>query len=202
MWHLKKPAQETIRAFLAVQGRRPWSYREVGASLGDAPAGYDVDHNRIQVGQGRAAFEAASGALRRWEMFPAPWTEIHPADSPVRPGHVVAMLARCFGLWWLNACRIVYLIDETTPIHRFGFAYGTLPGHVECGEERFTIEWDDEDRVWYDVRAFSRPRYWLVRLGYPLARRLQRRFVRESQAAVRHAVAQNSEMIATPACAR
>ena len=198
MWRFKKPTEENIRAFLAAQSRRPFSYREVGASQEGAPAGYDLDHNRIQVGQGRAAFEAASCAVRRWEMFPGPWTEIQPAHTPIQAGNVVAMLARAFGLWWMNACRIVYVIDETTPIHRFGFAYGTLPGHVECGEERFTIEWDDEDRVWYDLRAFSRPRYWLVRLGYPLARRLQRRFVRESQAAIQHAVAQVAKRTVTP----
>ena len=51
------------------------------------------------------------------------------------------------------------------------------------------VEWDREDNVWYDLRAFSRPRYWLVRLGYPIARRLQRRFVLQSQAAMRRIVA-------------
>ena len=58
-------------------------------------------------------------------------------------------MGRAIGLWWLNACRIVYVVDESGPISKFGFAYGTLPGHVESGEERFLIEWDrgDEQRV-------------------------------------------------------
>ena len=77
------------------------------------------------------------------------------------------MIARVFGLWWVNACRIVYRLDGHDASRRYGFAYGTLPGHVEQGEERFMVEWDQEDNVWYDLRAFSRPRYWLVRLGYP-----------------------------------
>ena len=63
---------------------------------------------------------------------------------------------------------------------RFGFAYGTLPDHVECGEERFMIEWLADDSVWYDILAFSRPRHPLVRLSSPLARMLQKRFARES----------------------
>jgi uncharacterized protein (UPF0548 family) len=100
------------------------------------------------------------------------------------------MLAHVFGLWWLNACRIVYVLNDPAPTRRFGFAYGTLPGHVECGEERFSIEWDTADCVWYDIRAFSRPHYWFVSLGYPLVRRLQRRFVMASQAAMRQALAQ------------
>lgn len=189
MWSFKKPSDERIRPFLASQGQQALSYREVGFSQGGSPAGYDLDHNRIPLGRGRAVFEAACAAVRRWQMFPAPWTEIRPADPPLQAGQVVAMLAHILGLWWMNACRIVYVIDESEPIRRFGFAYGTLPGHVECGEERFRIEWDHDDIVWYDLRAFSRPRYWLVRLGYPLARWLQRCFVLQSQAVMRQLVA-------------
>jgi hypothetical protein len=69
------------------------------------------------------------------------------------------------------------------PIKRFGFAYGTLAEHAESGEERFTVEWHGEDdTVWYDVLAFSRPRQVLARLGYPLSRLLQKRFAEGSKA--------------------
>jgi uncharacterized protein (UPF0548 family) len=98
------------------------------------------------------------------------------------------MQANAFGMWWLSACRIVYLVDETTPIRRWGFAYGTLPAHVEQGEERFSIEQQPDGSVWFDLRAFSRPRYWPVKMARPLARRLQMRFVRESTAAMRNEV--------------
>jgi uncharacterized protein (UPF0548 family) len=92
-------------------------------------------------------------------------------------------------MWWLNASRIVYVIDEGGPLTRFGFAYGTLPEHAESGEERFLIEWErDSDEVWYSILAFSRPRHWLALAGYPLVRRLQRRFGRESAAAMVRAV--------------
>jgi uncharacterized protein (UPF0548 family) len=189
MWFVKKPSEPAIQAFLARQSQLPFSYAEVGSSREQVPAGYDVDHNRVQLGQGQAVFEAACAALRRWQMFPRPWTEIHPADTPIQPGNVVAVLARAFGLWWLNAARIVYVLDEAAPVRRFGFAYGTLPGHAERGEERFSVEWRGDDTVWYDLRAFSRPRYWLARLAYPLTRRVQRRFAADSQAAMRQAVA-------------
>jgi len=135
-------------------------------------------------------FAAACAALQAWRMFPAPWTAIIPADTPIRVGEVVAMQAHAAGLWWLNACRIVYVFDEAEPVRRFGFAYGTLGAHVEQGEERFTVELLADGAVWYDLLAFSRPRYWPVRLAKRAARRLQRRFVRESQAAMRAAVAQ------------
>jgi uncharacterized protein (UPF0548 family) len=188
MWFVRRPSAGLISAFLQRQGRLPFSYPQVGASAGEAPDGYDLDHNRARLGAGRAVFDAACDALRRWAQFPAPWTAVHPADAPLEPGSVVAVLARAFGLWWLSAARVVYAVEEAAPLRRFGFAYGTLPGHVEEGEERFTVEWHADGSVWYDLRAFSRPRHPLVRLAYPLARRQQRRFVRDSQAAMRRAV--------------
>ncbi|MBA3389133.1 MAG: DUF1990 domain-containing protein [Actinomycetota bacterium] len=73
----------------------------------------------------------------------------------------------------------------TGPIQRFGFAYGTLPGHSEKGEELFSIEWDrEEGSVHYAVFAFSRPNHPLAWLGYPFTRMLQKRFIRDSQRAM------------------
>ncbi|HVS52724.1 MAG TPA: DUF1990 domain-containing protein [Opitutaceae bacterium] len=183
-WSLVAPPPATVEAFLARQQGAALNYPHRGASNGGAPpGGFNLDHNRVRVGTGEAAFAAGCAALRAWRMFPAPWTRIFPADAPIREGQTVAMLAHAFG-WWLSACRIVYVVDETAPVRRFGFAYGTLPTHVEEGEERFSVEQLADGSVWYDLRAFSRPRRPLVRLAKPLARRLQRRFVRESQAAM------------------
>jgi uncharacterized protein (UPF0548 family) len=192
MWSLHHPQREAVSAFLTQQSALEFSYPNVGASRDweELPAGFDVDVNRVCLGRGERVFVAACGALRRWTMFPAPWTKIWPEDAPIETGTTIAMLANGNGLWWLNACRIVYTIDEMDrPTRRFGFAYGTLPGHVERGEERFSIEWLEDDTVWYDLRAFSQPRYWPVKLAKPLARGLQRRFGVQSKAAMVHAVA-------------
>jgi uncharacterized protein (UPF0548 family) len=185
MWFFTRPSNDKIRAFLQEQANLPFSYPHVGASATEAPPGYVLDHNRTLLGTGQAVFTAARDALCRWQQFPAPWVEVSSADTHLAPGNVVGVLARTFGLWWLNAARIVYVVEEDTPFRRFGFAYGTLPGHVESGEERFTIEWHEDGSIWYDLLAFSRPRHPLVRLAYPLARRLQRRFARDSLAAMR-----------------
>jgi uncharacterized protein (UPF0548 family) len=193
-WFFTPPNEEAVGSFLRRQAASAFSYREVGATTGDGPAGYNLDHNRVRLGEGAAVFDAACAALRSWTMFPAPWTRISPADAPIVVGTVVAMQARAVGLWWLNACRIVYVVDEREPVRRFGFAYGTLPAHVEQGEERFSVEWLADDSVWYDLRAFSRPRHWAVKLAKPLARRLQRRFVRDSQRAMLAAASQTREV--------
>ena len=190
-WSWREPAQHRVTAFLTAQEGAALSYAEVGASRHNAerPRGYALDHNRVQIGTGAASYAAASAALREWRMFPRPWTRILPSDAPIRVGETVVMQAHVLGLWWMNAARIVYTIDEHGPVTRFGFAYGTLPAHAEQGEERFSVELCADGSVWYDLRAFSRPRYWPVRMAHRTARRLQAKFVRESQASMRAAVA-------------
>ena len=178
---LTRPDEAALSAFLSGD-LGTFTYPEVGATNAGADVpGYDNDHRRVRLGEGEETFEAAKVALRRWAQFPPAWTFISPL-APLEAGQTVAMCARAFGVWWVSAARIVYAIDEP---RRFGLAYGTLAAHVECGEERFLIEWDEKDgSIWYDLRAFSRPRRLLIRLGYPLARRLQKRFAAESGAAI------------------
>ncbi len=181
----RSPDEETVRRFIASQQDLPFTYPEVGATNGAAPAGYVIDHNRQLLGSGEVTYELASAALRSWKHFDLGWVKVRPEHAPISVGTTVAVQANTFGLWSLNACRIVYVLDDCGDFKgRFGFAYGTLPAHAECGEERFTIEWRNDDSVWYDLYAFSRPQSWLVRLAYPYARRLQRRFARESLAAM------------------
>jgi uncharacterized protein (UPF0548 family) len=185
---LRRPTAKAFRAFLAAQSRLDLTYPAVGATVAVPPAGHVVDHTRIKLGEGAERFAGARAALGRWAHFRLGWVEIWPPDAPVQVGQVVAVIARLCGLWSLNACRIVYVVDEDGPVRRFGFAYGTLPDHAESGEERFTVEWREADgAVWYDILAFSRPHHPLARLGYPFARKLQRRFARDSAAAMRRA---------------
>jgi uncharacterized protein (UPF0548 family) len=190
MLSLRKPSAEKLREFLAAQSKLDLTYPAVGATAAVPPAGYAVSHTRITLGEGAGTFAAAKAALGRWQHFRLGWVETWPWDTPIQAGQVVAVIARLCGLWALNASRIVYVVDEEGPVKRFGFAYGTLPDHAESGEERFTVEWDTEDgAVWYVIVAFSRPQQLLAWVGYPLARRLQRRFARDSAAAMRRAVA-------------
>ena len=189
MFHLRKPSSDTIEKFLAVQSELDPTYPMIGATASAPPPGYVVDHTRIKLGEGEDVFLAAKTALARWDHFRLGWVEAVPPDTQIRVGSCVAVIARVMGMWWLNACRIVYVVDESEPVCRFGFAYGTLPGHAESGEERFSVEWDRADgAVWYDILAFSHPNHWLARLGYPLTRRTQKRFARDSTAAMRKAV--------------
>jgi uncharacterized protein (UPF0548 family) len=69
-------------------------------------------------------------------------------------------------------CRVVYVVDEP---NRRGFAYGTLPGHAETGEELFAVRYDPADEaVRAEVVAFSRHSTWWSRLAGPFTSMVQR----------------------------
>ncbi len=186
MFCLSRPNRDFIAAFLSAQQKRAFSYPDVGCTRQQIPKGYVADHNRIELGVGVETFERAKRAVRNWKMFDMPWIELCWPDTPIEPGAIVAVLVSHLGFWSLNACRIVYVIDERGASEKYGFAYGTLPEHGERGEERFTVEINSDRTVCYDLYAISRPGI-SARLAYPYTRVLQKRFARDSKAAMRRA---------------
>jgi len=195
MVSLKRPSAEKIAAFLAAQVKLGFSYPAVGATSKQPPAGYQIDHTRVLLGLGEDVFERAKYELGRWGQFNLGWVEAWSADTPIQGGEAVAVMSRQFGLWWLSACQVVSVFNDHEPVTRFGFAYGTLPDHVGTGEERFLVEWDrTSNEVWYDILAFSRPQWLVARLVYPYMRGLQKRFGRESAAAMVRASAAQGAM--------
>jgi uncharacterized protein (UPF0548 family) len=186
MFLWKKPTRAFIDAFIAAQAKLDFSYAHPGASAGRPPSGFVLDETCTRLGSSEPTFARATAALGTWRHFQLGWVEPCWSDTPIEPGRTVAILAHALGMWSLNACRIIEVIDvHSGPVRTFGFVYGTLPDHVESGEERFLIEWNLADNsVWYTIRAISRPRHFLAHLGYPLVRRLQKQFARMSSAAM------------------
>ena len=192
MFLRREPSDEDAGRFVASQRELPFTYAEVGATNATLPTSYIIDHNRIQIGAGEATYRSAVAALNNWRHFDLGWVTIVPRGVPIEVGATVAVKARAFGTWSLSATRVVYTIEEG---RRFGFAYGTLPDHVEKGEERFLVEWLPDDTVWYDILAFSRPKHPLVRLSAPLARRLQKQFAHDSLNRMKYLAADNMDKI-------
>ena len=192
MFTLTEPSDHDAERFISSQKDLPFTYVDVGATRFDpttAPRGFTLDHNRVRLGHGIEVYERAVQALRQWRQFDLGWVTKVPPGVKLEKDAIVAVKARACGTWSLNACRVVYIIDEQQPVTRSGFAYGTLPDHVERGEERFMIEWDPtDDSIWYDILAFSRPRHPLVRASFPVARMLQKRFARDSMAVMKSVV--------------
>lgn len=177
-----QPTEAQALAFIERERTLPYSYAGVAHTRNEAPEpGFDNDYNTQVLGQGPAVWDAAREAIRQWKMFPGEWAYVVSSPLPLAPNAVVAMAARVLGIWWLNTCRIVYVLDTET---QFGFAYGTLPGHVECGEELFMVEKSASGEVQYVLKAFSKPRHWMARMAYPVARAHQKKFVRDSKASM------------------
>jgi uncharacterized protein (UPF0548 family) len=185
---VERPSEERLDSFLRSRREKALTYDEVGVSRRETAGGFVVDASRVKLGEGEEVFGRAVAALREWRMFDLGWASVFPREAPVEVGTDVAVVAEVFGLWSVNPCRIVYVVDEK---RRFGFAYGTLPGHAAHGEELFSVGISDDGSVHYDIRAFSRPGA-LMRLGYPVARRFQRRFARDSLRAMSGAVSRRS----------
>ena len=186
MFLLTKPDRSAVQRFLDDRENDQFSYPEIGATESEVPSGYNIDHNRVKLGVGTEVFEYAKTAIRKWKMFDLGWVELISTETPIEIGQSVAILVSHFGFYSLNAARIVYVIDEP---ERFGFAYGTLTEHGEIGEERFSVEYhSDSGAVWYDILAFSRPASFLAKIGYPIARSLQKAFATDSKAAMQRAV--------------
>lgn len=176
MPNLRKPSPERLLGWLESWSNAPLSYTT------PVNGGFIVDMHEIRIGDGEAVYRKACEALDAWVMFPD-WAEVarHEATGQ-KPGHIVAMVTRICGLWWINPCRILRRTDSE---NTHGFVYGTLPEHAECGEEQFVIERRADGSVWYVIRAFSHPRHWMAWLAFPLARWWQCRFVRDSQRRMR-----------------
>ena len=129
------------------------TYPEVGLSLGPLPSGYHHVERTAIVGRGEARFDQAAGRVMTWGMHRGAGLSVRPSSESVAEG-VDAVL----GLGWRALSikapvRVVRVVDES---RRRGFAYGTLPGHPECGEESFVVELLDNDDVAMTIRAFSR----------------------------------------------
>lgn len=146
----------------------PLTYPEVGATAATMPNGYHQLESIAPIGNGRRRFEQAADAVLHWGMQRGAGLRIR-TDSDVAAVDAVVVVRMAF---LAAPCRVVYVVSEPD---RRGFAYGTLPGHPESGEELFTVRYDPaDDTVYAQVRAFSRPAKWWIRAGGPVARLGQR----------------------------
>jgi uncharacterized protein (UPF0548 family) len=146
----------------------PLTYSEVGATAGVLPQGYHQVHESAVIGHGRKRFDEAAQAVMRWGMLRGAGARVEATTEVAEVGSEVIVRLGPVRV----PCRVVYVVDE--PNHR-GFAYGTLPGHAETGEELFAVRYDPtSDAVTAEVIAFSRHGTWWSRLAGPFTGLVQR----------------------------
>jgi len=158
------------------------TYDHVGSTLGPHRP---RRHERADVmGRGRSAFDDARRALEAWVPQRAVGARIAP--DGVRPvwDETVVLLLGVAGRGLVVPTRIVLVVDEP---RRWGYAYGTLPGHPEVGELLFLVEHRDDDAVVLTVRMDAVPARALLPVA-PLVRAAERLAVARYVQAVRRAV--------------
>jgi uncharacterized protein (UPF0548 family) len=117
------------------------TYDHVGSTLADGTQG---KRSSRTLGQGDADFDEAVARLRAWGAHRGIGAVVHPAGAPLEEGLDVVVEMRRGPVAVVVPCRVVQVVDEPG---RLGFAYGTLPGHVEKGEESFLVEKGDDGTV-------------------------------------------------------
>jgi len=144
------------------------TYAEVGATAGALPPGYR--HLTRSRTLGTADLATAADRLLTWQVHERSGLRVAASSARAEPGAVVLMRLRLGPPTVRIPCRVVYVVDEPD---RQGFAYGSLPGHPESGEELFLVHRDGDGRVRFTVTVFSRPATLLARAGGVLTRRFQ-----------------------------
>lgn len=170
----------------------PFTYTEVGATREPGqlpPPGYRLVDVSVPVGAGGRVFAVAGRAVLEWRMHRRMGVAMD-ADSPVAVPGARVVVGLGVGPWRLRApCEVVWTVRDE---HRIGFAYGTLPGHPECGEESFVVERGTDGVVRLRVTAFSRPAAWYTRAAGPWARAFQRAYARRCGQVLRRLAAREA----------
>jgi uncharacterized protein (UPF0548 family) len=153
----------------------PVTYAEIGATAGELPAGYHHLRAERIIGHGRQAFERAADDLLAGHVQRRAGASVRLSETPIREGTQVWMQLRLCPLRFNIPCLVVWA-ERTAD--SCGFAYGTLPGHPERGEERFEVRLTPAGDVTFRIIAFSTPARWFTRLGAPAARLVQAQMTR------------------------
>lgn len=163
------------------------TYAEIGLTrAASLPDGYYHDRRTLLVGHGEGTWDRAREAVRLWAAHAHAQIRITPANAPVTEGTTLIASRSVGPLVVAAPCRVVYGTDETA---RFGFAYGTLPGHPEKGEEAFHVVLHEDGTVTAEIAAFSRPDDLLTRAASHLARQVQKATTRRYLEGIRDHIA-------------
>jgi uncharacterized protein (UPF0548 family) len=176
----QRPDEAAMRAFLVGQRGSRSTYDMLTPN--ERARLFVVDRS---AAVGRAdELERAVAALERWAQYPAPWTTVISEHTPPVVGDVTCARLRHLGFWSLVACRVTRVERSD---RSFEIEIETLEGHAEVGTETFSLSAVDGELV-YRITSRSGPGHLLTRLGEPVMRHYQERFLRESPDALRAAI--------------
>jgi len=107
MFFLHRPSDQQIRSLREARKDSPFSYRDVGATRNQPPAGWRINHMRKLIGKGRAIHNKIVQSLFSWDLLTVANLELFYATPPATPQTTVAILSRHFGMWSVDFCRVI-----------------------------------------------------------------------------------------------
>ncbi|KAM7516076.1 hypothetical protein LguiA_005659 [Lonicera macranthoides] len=149
--------------------------------------GFLLNHAKFLVGSGPETYEKGKNALQTWRHFGLNWAFVDP-KTPIQSGVRFCACVKEFFPWLMMPLQVVYVNENKRTrksMASFSFGSGTLAGHLLAGEERFSIEMDEKNQVWYEILSFSKPAHFLSFIGYPYVLLRQKYFAHQSTGAVR-----------------
>lgn len=167
-----RPDRATLDRLVDVSASAPVTYDHVGSTLGGpAAVGRRPRTRSLTIGDEPELFDAAVAALRAWACHRGIGARIHPPAATLTVDSTVLVVLPVAAVTIVVPNRIVAVVDEAD---RFGFAYGTLPGHQERGEESFVVEREPDGRVVASVTVDAVAATALARLAAPAVAAIQR----------------------------
>lgn len=163
--------------------------------------GYYISNVSVHLGAGEATYLKAKESLRSWRHFQLGWASVDPSTPVKVQQRFLVRVNELLLTWLLQPLEINYVHDMQAPKGQsqkenkkgfFAFGSGTLKGHLLAGEERFSVKWEEDDSVWYEILSFSKPAAFLSMATYPYVQWKQRLFAKHSTGAMVAAVSHSS----------
>lgn len=105
----------------------------------------------------------------------------------MRPGTTADIVTTTGPFTFHSPVRVLTIVAEE---RMFGYAYGTLSGGPEAGEQRFLVSWEPDNTVWITIREIVRPGNPLIACVWPFANQYRKSVVRKYLAALHPATPQ------------
>ena len=181
-----KPPPHLRRRLQALQDT-PVNYDPTTLDLSDPPAGWTVDDRRQPLPteapgapEPEGTFALASRLIRGYEFVdPSLVRGYFDPEAPLR-GRTMLLELRALGLVSVHVgVRVCEIFEgelelDGRTVHRFGWGYRTLEGHVERGQMNWqVIKWHDSGETEFRVHSVSRVasiRNPVIWLGFRLLR--------------------------------
>jgi uncharacterized protein (UPF0548 family) len=159
-----------------------FNYDVVGSTqYAETPPGYHRLEYRARIGTGDEVFRRAGEAVMTWRAHAAAGIRVIATDTPLVIGTNSLGRLGVGSVGLPVPCRVVWVVDEPD---RIGFAYGTLEGHPQAGEESLVVT-READGIYYTILAYSRPGTWYTRLSGTIGRAAQLQVAKQYARAVK-----------------